>query len=78
MKTRNAGISRNMAEYHGICRNITEYAGISRNMAEYHGICRNITEYQAIFKIGIGNGGNAGMRECGNAGMREYRLMNFS
>ena len=30
VKTRNAGISRNMAEYHGICRNITEYAGISR------------------------------------------------
>ena len=43
MKTRNAGISRNMAEYHGIWRNITEYGGISRNMAEYHGIYRNIT-----------------------------------
>ena len=41
VKTRNAGISRNMAEYHGICRNITEYAGISRNMAEYHGISRH-------------------------------------
>ena len=41
MKTRNAGISRNMAEYHGICRNITEYGGISRNMAEYHGISRH-------------------------------------
>ena len=33
MKTRNAGI----------WRNITEYAGISRNMAEYHGIYQNIT-----------------------------------
>ena len=41
MKTRNAGISRNMAEYHGIWRNITEYAGITRNMAEYHGISRH-------------------------------------
>jgi hypothetical protein len=38
VKTRNAGISRNMAEYHGI----------SRNMAEYHGIWRNITEYHDI------------------------------
>jgi hypothetical protein len=44
VKTRNAGISRNMAEYHGIWRNITEYGGISRNMAEYHGIFRNMTE----------------------------------
>ena len=49
VKTRNGGISRNMAEYHGIWRNITEYGGISRNMAEYHGIWRNITEYQDIF-----------------------------
>jgi hypothetical protein len=48
VETRNAGISRNMAEYHGIWRNITEYAGISRNMPEYHGICRNITEYAGI------------------------------
>ena len=32
-----------MAEYHGLCRNITEYAGISRN------IWRNITEYHDIF-----------------------------
>jgi hypothetical protein len=39
VKTRNAGISRNMAEY----------GGISRNMAEYHGIWRNITEYHDIF-----------------------------
>ena len=39
VKTRNAGISRNMAEY----------AGISRNMPEYHGIWRNITEYHDIF-----------------------------
>jgi hypothetical protein len=30
-----------MAEYHGMCRNITEYAGISRNMPEYHGILRH-------------------------------------
>jgi hypothetical protein len=43
------GISRNMPEYHGIWRNITEYGGISRNMAEYHGIWRNITEYHDIF-----------------------------
>ena len=42
VKTRNAGISRNMAEY-------MEYGGISRNMPEYHGICRNITEYHDIF-----------------------------
>jgi hypothetical protein len=40
---------RNMAEYHGIWRNITEYGGISRNMAEYHGIWRNITKYHDIF-----------------------------
>jgi hypothetical protein len=33
VKTRNAGI----------WRNITEYGGISRNMPEYHGIYRNIT-----------------------------------
>jgi hypothetical protein len=48
VKTRNAGISWNMAEYHGIWRNITEYGGISRNMAEYHGIWWNITEYGGI------------------------------
>jgi hypothetical protein len=36
VKTRNAGISRNMAEYHGIWRNITEYHGIWRNITEYH------------------------------------------
>jgi hypothetical protein len=41
VKTRNGGISRNMAEYHGISWNITEYGGISRNMAEYHGISRH-------------------------------------
>ena len=41
MKTRNAGISRNITEYHGISRNITEYHGISQNMAEYHGISRH-------------------------------------
>jgi hypothetical protein len=40
VKTRNAGISRNMAEYPGIWRNITEYAGISRH---FSGIYRNIT-----------------------------------
>ena len=38
VKTRNAGI----------WRNITEYGGISRNMAEYHGIWRNITKYHEI------------------------------
>jgi hypothetical protein len=31
---------RNMAEYHGIWRNITEYGGISRH---FPGIYRNIT-----------------------------------
>ena len=41
VKTRNAGISRNMAEYHGIWRNITEYGGISRNITEYGGISRH-------------------------------------
>jgi hypothetical protein len=30
VKTLNAGISRNMPEYNGIWRNITEYAEISR------------------------------------------------
>ena len=40
--------TRNMAEYHGIWRNITAYGGISRNMAEYHGIWRKITEYGGI------------------------------
>ena len=49
VKTRNAGISRNMAEYHGIWRNITEYSGISRNIPEYHGIWRNNKEYHDIF-----------------------------
>ena len=39
VKTRNAGISRNFAEY----------AGISRNFAEYHGILRNITEFRGTF-----------------------------
>ena len=48
VKTRNAGISRNMAEYHGICRNITEYGGISRNITEYSGISRNMAEYHGI------------------------------
>jgi hypothetical protein len=38
VKTRNAGI----------WRNITEYGGISRNMPEYHGIWRSITEYHDI------------------------------
>ena len=42
MKTRNAGISRNMAEYHGIWRKSTEYGGISRNNG---GISRNITTF---------------------------------
>ena len=45
VKTRNAGISRNMPEYHGICRNITVYAGICRNITEYAGISRNITTF---------------------------------
>ena len=40
MKTPNAGISRNFAEYAGISRNITEFRGISRNFAEYRGSCR--------------------------------------
>ena len=40
VKTRNAGISRNMAEYHGICRKITEYGGISRH---FPGIYLDIT-----------------------------------
>ena len=39
VKTRNAGISRNFAEY----------AGISRNFAEYHGISRNITAFRGTF-----------------------------
>ena len=41
VKTRNAGISRNMAEYGGISRNMAEYHGIFRNNTEYHGISRH-------------------------------------
>jgi hypothetical protein len=48
VKTRNGGISRNVAEYHGMWRNITECGGISRNVAEYHGMWRNITECGGI------------------------------
>ena len=40
VKTRNAGISRNIAEYGGISRNMAEYHGISRH---FTGIYRNIT-----------------------------------
>jgi hypothetical protein len=47
VKTRNAGISRNMAEYHGIWRNITEYGGISRNITTFS---RNIPEHHNIFR----------------------------
>jgi hypothetical protein len=45
VKTRNAGISRNMPEYHGICWHMAEYHGISRH---FPGIYRNI----AIFSDG--------------------------
>ena len=48
VKTRNAGISRNMAEYHGIYRNITEYGGISRNITIFS---RNIPEHHSIFRL---------------------------
>jgi hypothetical protein len=34
-----------MAEYHGICRNITEYGGISRNITTFS---RNIPEHHDI------------------------------
>ena len=51
VKTRNAGISRNMAEYHGIWRNITEYARISWNMAEYHDIFSKYTGTSQYFPI---------------------------
>jgi hypothetical protein len=47
VKTRNAGISRNITEYHGISRNMAEYHGICRN---HHGIWGNITEYHDIFR----------------------------
>ena len=47
VKTRNAGISRNMAEYHGIWRNITEYGGITRNITTFS---RNIPEHHNIFR----------------------------
>ena len=40
VKTRNAGISRNITEYDGISRNMAEYHGISRH---FPGIYRNIT-----------------------------------
>ena len=54
MKTRNAGISRNMAEYDGISRNMPEYHGISRH---FPGIYRNITifsdgSYATVYKHG--------------------------
>jgi hypothetical protein len=45
VKSRNAGISRNMAEYHGVFRNMAEYHGISRH---FYGIYRNITMRQFI------------------------------
>ena len=35
MKTWNAGISRNMPEYHGICRNITKLIGPSFENDEF-------------------------------------------
>jgi hypothetical protein len=56
VKIRNAGISRNMAEYHGIWRNITEYGGISRNMAEYHDIFpeyTGISQYFSMVAMGL-------------------------
>jgi hypothetical protein len=37
VKTRNAGISRNMAEYHGICRNITIFSDGSHATVYKHG-----------------------------------------
>jgi hypothetical protein len=40
VKTRNAGIWRNITEYAGISRNMPEYHGISRH---FPGIYRNIT-----------------------------------
>ena len=40
VKTRNAGISRNITENGGISRNMAEYHGISRH---FTGIYRNIT-----------------------------------
>ena len=51
VKTRNAGISRNMAEYHGICRNITEYHGIWRNITEYHDIFPEYTWTSRYFSM---------------------------
>ena len=45
MKTRNAGISQNMPEYHGICRNIAECL---RNMPEYYPVP---PEYAGTFKF---------------------------
>ena len=45
--TEYGGISRNMAEYHGIWRNITEYGEISRNIKTFS---RNIPEYHKIYK----------------------------
>jgi hypothetical protein len=41
VKTRNAGISRNM----------TEYGGISRNMPEYHGIFPEYTGTSQYFPM---------------------------
>jgi hypothetical protein len=47
VKTRNAGISRNMAEYDGIFQNITEYGGITQNITTFS---RNIPEHHNIFR----------------------------
>ena len=51
VKTRNAGISRNIAEYHGILRNITEYGGIWRNITEYHDIFPEYTGTSQYFPM---------------------------
>ena len=47
VKTRNAGISRNMEEYAGISRNMPEYHGIWRNITTF---CRNIPGHHDIFR----------------------------
>jgi hypothetical protein len=49
VKTRNAGISRNMAEYHGIWRNNTEYHNIFpeyTGTSQYFPMVANATVYK--------------------------------
>ena len=71
MKTRKAGIWRNITEYGGISRNMAEYHGISRH---FPGIYRNITifsdgshatVYNAPINVNPEGGGGGGVGQRG-------------